>query len=152
MRQRAFFKALGLVLLLLLPVVTFQVLGAQYYVPLIFGTKWAGVSDIVAMLCLAALPMVIWSGTGQWLRAHDMAHQELVLSVIITLILLITTIILAPYGLMAIATGYVVCTTLVQLSASTWALRDLIYPRQVWCALPAKCQSLGGHSPKEHKA
>ena len=151
-RQRAFFKALGIVLLLLMPVVAFQVLGAQYYVPLIFGAKWAGVSDIVAMLCLAALPMVIWSGTGQWLRAHDRAHQELVLSIIITITLLITTVSLAPYGLMAIATGYVICTALVQLSAATWALRDVISPHQIYAALVAKCQSLGGHTPKEHKA
>jgi len=151
-RRQAFFKALGIVLLLLIPVVAFQVLGAQYYVPLIFGDKWAGVSDIVAMLCLAALPMVIWSGTGQWLRAHDRAHQELTLSIIITVTLLITTVVLAPYGLMAIATGYVICTTLVQLSASAWALRDTISLRRTYDALSAKYQSLSCHSQKEHEA
>ncbi|MBL1234465.1 MAG: hypothetical protein COB70_002335, partial [Rhodobiaceae bacterium] len=71
---------------------------------------------------------------------------------IITVTLLITTVVLAPYGLMAIATGYVICTTLVQLSASAWALRDTISLRRTYDALSAKYQSLSCHSQKEHEA
>lgn len=100
------------------PIIVLQALLAPVYVPILFGEDWAFISDTVAILCLAAIPTMLWSGTAQWLRAEDRAGSEFRVTAILTTGLLISTWLLAPFGIEAIAWGYLAVTTVIQVAAS----------------------------------
>ncbi len=69
-RERA--KNLRLVLgvgaALFIPLILAQALLAPYYVPVIFGPSWSHAAPLVAILCLAGIPMLFSSITTLWLR------------------------------------------------------------------------------------
>lgn len=117
-RARATGDAIWLGLLLTTPIVILQALAAPYYVPFLLGDEWAYISPIVAILCLAAIPTMVWSGTAQWLRAEDRALTELAVTTVLTAAMLTVTYLLAPYGLATIAWGYLAVSCAVQLVAS----------------------------------
>jgi O-antigen/teichoic acid export membrane protein len=53
-----------------LPIVALQALAAPLYVPLVFGAHWAFAAPLIALLCLAGLPLLVAQITGCWLRAE----------------------------------------------------------------------------------
>jgi len=117
-RARATGEAVWLGLLLTTPIVLLQAFAAPYYVPLLLGEEWAYIAPIVSILCLAAIPTMVWSGTAQWLRAEDRALTELAVTSVLTIALLTATYLLSPLGLEAIAWGYLAISCAVQLFAS----------------------------------
>ncbi len=117
-RARAAGEAVWLGLLMTAPVVVLQALAAPTYVPLLLGQEWAHIAPIVSILCLAAIPTMVWSGTAQWLRAEDRAGTELAITAALTTGLLTATYLLAPLGLEAVAWGYLAVSCLGQLLAS----------------------------------
>ena len=52
------------------PMVALQSLAAHWYVPIVFGAHWAGASGLIAILCLAGLPLLASAVTACWLRAE----------------------------------------------------------------------------------
>ena len=117
-RTAALRQALMLSVALIAPVVVLQALAAPYYVPVLFGDGWDGIDDVVSILCLAAIPSVIWSAAAQWLRSNERPQAEFWVTVLLTAALIANTALLAPYGLTAIATGYLVIATVVQVGAA----------------------------------
>ncbi|WP_108260342.1 oligosaccharide flippase family protein [Mangrovicoccus ximenensis] len=107
-------RALGLSLAVIAPAVVLQALAAPYYVPLLFGSGWAGAEDIVSILCLAAIPTVLWQGTAQWLRARNRPQDELALTLVLAAALTANAALLAPHGVTAIAWGYLAVATVIQ--------------------------------------
>ena len=122
-RTRAAQEATWLATIVTAPVVALQALLAPVYVPLIFGEDWAFIAPVVSILCLAAIPTMLWSGTAQWLRAQDRAGAEFRVTCAITLALAASTLALAPHGIEAIAWGYLAVTTVIQVAASLPLLR-----------------------------
>ncbi len=127
-RSGAMRKAVGLSLGVIAPLVVLQSLAAPYYVPILFGADWADLSDIVATLCLAAVPGVIWSAAAQWLRAHDAAERELIVTAALTMALIGNAILFAPYGLGAVALGYLVVASVIQIGAALPILTPAFAP------------------------
>ena len=125
-RSRAARDSILLATLATAPVVALQALAAPVYVPVLFGPDWAHVSHVVSILCLAAIPAMLWSGTAQWHRAEDRAHAEFHVTAILTAALAASTWALAPFGLEAIAWGYLATTAAIQVAASL----PLLLPRQ----------------------
>ncbi|MEM7267639.1 MAG: oligosaccharide flippase family protein [Pseudomonadota bacterium] len=121
-RAAAFRAALLLALCVIAPVVAFQALMAPWYVPLIFGADWAHTAPIVSLLCFAAIPAVIWTAVSQWLRAHDQAHIELMISACLTAALMAGAAISAQFGLMAVAWSYLGVATAIQIGSAVWVL------------------------------
>lgn len=121
-RRAALRQALGMSTVVISAAVVLQALAAPYYVPVLFGAGWDGISDVVSILCLAAIPGVIWSAASQWLRAHDRPQIEFAVTLVVTLALIANTVLLAPHGLAAIATGYLVVATITQIGAAIPAL------------------------------
>lgn len=117
-RAKATAEMMWLGLLLTTPIVLLQALAAPYYVPVLLGEELGHIAPIVSILCLAAIPTMVWSGTAQWLRAEDRALTELVVTAGLTTALLVTTYLLAPFGLEAIAWSYLAVSCAVQLLAS----------------------------------
>jgi PST family polysaccharide transporter len=127
-RDAALRQAVVLALALITPVVVLQAVAAPWYVPILFGQGWAHLSDVVGILCLAAVPAVLWSATAQWFRSRDRAGAELRRTLVITAALIATTAALAPHGLEAIAWGYLLVAALTQTGFAAPALRAVLRP------------------------
>ncbi|WP_010140163.1 oligosaccharide flippase family protein [Oceanicola sp. S124] len=117
-RAAALRRSLILSVAIIAPVVVLQALAAPLYVPLLFGAGWGDIDLVVSILCLAAIPGVVWSAAAQWLRAHDKPQTEFLATAMMTFALMANTALLAPYGLTAIATGYLVVAVLTQIGAA----------------------------------
>ncbi|MEP3346656.1 MAG: oligosaccharide flippase family protein [Litoreibacter sp.] len=105
-------------LLVLAPLVVLQAVMAPVYVPLLLGQQWSDVSLVVSILCLAALPNVVWSATAGWLRAEGRPQQELVVSVVLAAGLVGNVVVCAPFGMTAIAIGYLAVSVITMLGAA----------------------------------
>lgn len=125
-RAGALRQAMLLALAVILPVVLVQMLAAEPYVALVFGQKWAPVAPLVAILCLAAVPNMIWSVSAQWLRSGGRAGTEFVYSLAIGGAMTLTTAIAAPFGLTAIAWATLAAAITSQTIASTSAIKTAI--------------------------
>ena len=121
-RAAAFRQAALLALGLVTPVVVLQAMLSPVYVPLLYGGGWEGIAEIVALLCLAAIPATLWSAAAQWLRAEDRASAELRATFAFTLALVLNTALLAPFGLTAIAGGYLAVAVVLQGGLALLAL------------------------------
>jgi PST family polysaccharide transporter len=93
---------------LITPVVILQAILAPIYVPILLGQGWDEVAGIVSVLCLVAIPTTLWSAVAGWLRSEGRPQTELVGTIGITLGLAMSTFLLAPYGLQAVANGYAI--------------------------------------------
>ena len=128
-RTQALRQAFGLGIGVIAPVVVLQSLAAPYYVPILFGPDWAHLSGIVSLLCLAAIPGIVWTTAAGWLRAETRPGAEFRATVLMATALLGSTAVMAPHGLAAIATGYLITATLTQLALSLPALVAAFAPR-----------------------
>jgi len=107
-------------MLILSPIVLAQ---APIYVPIIFGPDWIDMTELVSVLCLAAIPAIIWSATAQWLRAENRAGTEFLISLAVTLALALALGIAAPFGLSAAAMVYLSIVMLTQIGAAITILK-----------------------------
>jgi len=101
-----------------LPITLAQVLLAPIYVPMLFGSQWIDATPLVALLGLAALPMVASAATTAWLRADGATSLDAAISTSATIFALAGLTLAAPHGLAAAATAYVGGLTLVLIPAS----------------------------------
>ena len=122
-RSRAAREAIWLATLATTPVILAQALLAPVYVPILFGDDWSFIAPTVSILCLAAIPTMLWSGTAQWYRAEDRAGVEFRVTCALTASLILSTVLLAPHGIEAIAWGYLAVTGIIQVAASLPLLR-----------------------------
>lgn len=119
---RTLYRSLLLAVCILTPAVMMQALLAPYYVPLLFGERWADISGLVSILCLAAIPNLIWSASAQFLRAQDRAALEFALSLALAFAALTVTGLLCPLGLEAVAWGTLIAALILQSSAALFVL------------------------------
>lgn len=111
-------ESMMLGLALITPAVFLQSALAPVYVPVLLGDKWEDVSAVVSILCLVAIPTTLWSAAAGWLRSENRPQTELWSTVGLTVGLTLSTAILAPYGLMAVATGYTIVSFVLMIMAS----------------------------------
>jgi len=58
------------------PVIALQSMAAAFYVPIIFGHKWAFAAPLIGTLCLAGLPLLASAITASWLRAEGRVGSD----------------------------------------------------------------------------
>ncbi|WP_416358973.1 oligosaccharide flippase family protein [Antarctobacter sp.] len=127
-RSAALRQGLLLSVALVAPVVILQAALSPWYVPFLLGEKWAGISGIVSILCLAAIPTMLWTGAAGWMRAEGRPMQELKGTAILTAAMMLNTVVLAPHGLTAIAWGYLI-TACAAMTLLAWpALNTAFFP------------------------
>lgn len=95
---------------LIAPVVILQSALAPIYVPLLLGDGWEEVAALVSILCLVAIPTTLWATAAGWLRVQGKPQVELWMTCVLTVAVLASTFLLAPFGLFAMAVGYFVVT------------------------------------------
>ncbi|WP_424987011.1 oligosaccharide flippase family protein [Microbulbifer sp. S227A] len=100
------------------PAVVLQAIMAPYYVPVLFGAGYEGLHQIVSILCLVAIPSTLWSAAAGWLRATNRPQVELLVTIVLTIALMANTALLAPFGLVPVATGYAVIAAIVMVGAA----------------------------------
>ena len=105
-----------------------QSVAAPTYVALVFGPQWASVTPLVAILCLTAIPNMLWSVTAQWLRSGGKAERELALSLVAGAIITTAALIAAPFGLTALAWTTLAAATLAQVAVSIPTLIGALGP------------------------
>ncbi|WP_095588242.1 oligosaccharide flippase family protein [Actibacterium ureilyticum] len=103
---------------LISPVVLLQSLLAPVYVPILFGSGWHGVDQVVSILCLVAIPTTLWSAAAGFLRATGEAGWEFRVTLLLTITLSANALVMAPHGLTVLATGYAVVATVIMVAAS----------------------------------
>lgn len=107
-RRRLVRTLLFAAMLIVLPIVLLQVALAPFYVPLVFGTRWSSAISLVAILCLAGIPMTLNILSANYLRAKGAAHIDAIAA------LMTSAIALAGLTIGAIFGG-------LQLAATMWA-------------------------------
>ncbi|MEO1275281.1 MAG: oligosaccharide flippase family protein [Pseudomonadota bacterium] len=126
-RGMALGGAMRVALMLLVPLVLAQAALAPFYVPLLFGDRWVDAAPLVSVLCLMAVPQILWSGAAQALRAAARTGREFLVTATLAACLIAGTALAAPHGLMAIATTQVVIAAAVQLSAAWPAIAAALH-------------------------
>lgn len=121
-RAAALRQSIVLSMALITPVVLLQAALAPVYVPLLLGAGWAEHAQVVSILCLAAIPSLLWTAAAGWLRANGQPQKEFTVTAILTGALVLNTIAMAPHGLIAIATGYTLVSFVILLIAARPAL------------------------------
>jgi PST family polysaccharide transporter len=117
-KAAAFRQSMWLSLGMITPAVLLQSLLAPVYVPILFGQGWDEVAGIVSVLCLVAIPTTLWSAAAGWLRSENRPQAELWSTIGLTVGLSVNTVMLAPLGLPAVATGYAVACFVLMFAAS----------------------------------
>lgn len=123
-RQAALRQSLTLTIFLIIPFVLVQSLLAPAYVPLLLGAGWGDITEAVSILCLAAIPGLIWAGCAGLLRAEGRPQTELKVGAGLAAALALSTAVLAPYGVTAMAWGYLTTSTLIMLACASPILID----------------------------
>ncbi|KUF12857.1 oligosaccharide flippase family protein [Pseudoponticoccus marisrubri] len=113
---------------LVAPAVIAQSLLAPWYVPLLLGSEWQDLSGVVSILCLAAIPTMLWTATAGWLRAENRPGRELAGTAALTTVLMAATALAAPFGLEALAWAYLATASLAMTLLSWPALRTACLP------------------------
>ncbi len=113
-----------LVLGLTTPVILLQAWLAPYYVPLLFVPGWEEINGVVSILCLVAIPSMLWSAAAGWLRARNQLKIELAVTLILTVTLVLNIVLLVPLGLLTTAQGYLAICTAVMVGASLPAIAE----------------------------
>ncbi|SLN67929.1 Lipopolysaccharide biosynthesis protein WzxC [Pseudoruegeria aquimaris] len=111
-------QAAGIALAMIAPVVIAQALLAPLYVPALLGADWALIAPTVSVLCLSALPLTLWTVCAAQLRAENRPQVELWITLALTVALAASTVATAPFGLTAMAWGYLAtCCLILGLAA-----------------------------------
>lgn len=127
--RRAILLSLGAIA----PVVILQSVLAPVYVPFLLGPDWQSIGPVVSILCLAAIPAVIWSAAAQWLRVQERPQAELAISAMAAVALVANTALMAPFGLTAVAWGYLGVALLTQVGGALPTLAMAFRPMKAAC-------------------
>ncbi|MFK7754312.1 MAG: oligosaccharide flippase family protein [Sedimentitalea sp.] len=115
-------------LALIAPVVLLQSALAPFYVPLLLGEGWEEVAPLVSILCLVAIPTTLWATAAGWLRVQGKPQVELWMTSALSVAVLASTVLLAPFGLFAMAVGYLAVTGGLMVLGAFATLHTHLFP------------------------
>ncbi|WGW02402.1 oligosaccharide flippase family protein [Tropicibacter oceani] len=118
-------------LLLIAPVVGLQSVLAPWYVPLLLGPDWQELARPISILCLVAIPTMLWTASAGWMRAENRTILELRGTTILTAALLLNTFLALPYGLTVFAWGYLATACVVMTALSGPVLNATFFPSRL---------------------
>jgi len=105
-----------------------QALAVYYYVPLLFGEKWAPMTPIVAVLCISAATKAWHDLSVQLLRAAGLPGYELIMAAIFTATVLGVFTVGLMHGLLIGVAALSIAAIVMQLILTAWA-RHLVARR-----------------------
>lgn len=121
-------RVVGIGLGIIAPVIIALAMLAPLYMPILLGTAGRGLDVIVSILCLAAIPRLLWSVAAQGLGRRERARIDLRLDAALTLALIINITVLAPYGLTTVSFGILASALILQGGAALSVLAPALRP------------------------
>lgn len=123
-RAKRMGQAVALGLCLFLPVIALQAGFAVYYVPLVFGDTWSHAAPLVAVLCMAGVPMLASTAATAWRRAEGKPHHDAAAQLVLGIAAIAGLMLGAANGtLESAAFGWVAGQCLVAIPIAYWVLR-----------------------------
>lgn len=122
--KKEFYFAVKTLLICTSVIVAVQVSTLSFYIPVVFGERWVelGTLDIIAVLCLSAIPRAIIELLGQLLRAQQHLKSDLKLNVGLMLALTLSIWLVVPFGALAVAIAICAVNYLAAIMASIWVI------------------------------
>ncbi|WP_458527030.1 oligosaccharide flippase family protein [Onishia taeanensis] len=137
-------RSLGLILACMVPIVLLQASLAPWYVPWVFGQKWAalGAIPILMLLSLSALPRLVSEAMSQWLRAGNRPELDTRAQTLFTLgyglaLAGATQLGLSQDGLIEVAAAVSLSQLLFAVALTGWCLRRMSSNGHGGNAMPA---------------
>ncbi|WP_372779998.1 oligosaccharide flippase family protein [Litorivivens sp.] len=113
------------------PALLVQALTAPFYVPIVFGEQWREASWLVTLLCLSALPRMLFEATSVYYRASDRIAAESRLALVFTLGFSLMIALTAQWGANTVALAMIAAYS----AASTGAMIEIWTARNRQLAL-----------------
>ncbi|CAA7627702.1 Polysaccharide biosynthesis protein [Candidatus Terasakiella magnetica] len=126
--RRRWLNALKLAGKVAVPVILAQAALSPFYVPLVYGQRWAEAVPILALLCLSAIPRPFAEAAGQLLRAQGRPGLELGWSIGFTVLYLAAVTAALPWGIPGIAAAVCAVHWLVLPAMTLWAAVRILPP------------------------
>lgn len=104
-----FFSSLKLMMFILIPLVLLQSSLAPFYVPIIFGSKWMPAIPILIIICLSAIPLMIYTAYYQLLVAMRKMRAALIWNLSFTLIFGVSILLVIKLGVFWVAVTVLIC-------------------------------------------
>ncbi len=110
--KERFFTSLKKSSLVIIPLILLQSSLATFYVPIIFGQKWASAVPILIIICLSVIPVVVYHATNHLLNSINKIKLNLYWNLIFTVLFALVLLIMVKYGIIVVATTVLVCQVL----------------------------------------
>jgi len=106
------------------PLILVQSVAAPWYVPLVFGHRWAFAAPLIARLCLAGLPLLLLTISCCWLRANGRPGAEAAVQAICCAMTLAGLIVGLAWGRLETGVlGLLIGQSIASVAIAVWALR-----------------------------
>jgi O-antigen/teichoic acid export membrane protein len=102
MRQR-YFKSLKTIALIIVPMVVLQSSLAQFYVPIVFSSKWLPAIPMLVMICLSAIPRPFAEAASMLLQSVGKGRLDLYWNVIFTALFIVCLLGAMQFGIYGVA-------------------------------------------------
>ncbi len=104
-------NSLKIGLSLIAPLLLLQAFTAPIYVPIVFGEQWVAAAPLVTLLCLSALPRMLFESSSIYYRASDRISMESRIAVGFTTAFSIMVLLVGDLGGQAVAAGMIAAYT-----------------------------------------
>jgi O-antigen/teichoic acid export membrane protein len=120
MRQR-YFKSLKTIALIIVPMVLLQSSLAQFYVPIVFSSKWLPAIPMLVMICLSAIPRPFAEAASMLLQSAGKGRLDLYWNAIFTTLFIGCLIVAMQFGIYGVAAAVLLVHTAAIPLFSLWA-------------------------------
>lgn len=120
--RKRFVANLKMIVLIAVPLISFQAGLAFIYVPIVFGEQWVNAVPILTLLCLSALPRPLAESASTLLLATDRISLDFKWNMLFTALFVIVVTIASQFSLLAVAISVL----------SVYVLTHPIYLWVVW--------------------
>lgn len=107
-----FFTSLKKSSLVIIPLIILQSSLAPFYVPIIFGQKWASAVPILVIICLSVIPVVVYHATNHLLNSLNKIKLNLYWNLIFTVLFALVLLIAVQYNVLVVAITVLICQVL----------------------------------------
>jgi O-antigen/teichoic acid export membrane protein len=119
MRQR-YFSSLKTIALIIIPMVLLQSSLAQFYVPIVFSSKWIPAIPILVLICLSAIPRPFAEAASMLLQSLDKGRLDLYWNVIFTSLFIAVLAGAMQFGIYGVAAAVLLVHSLAIPAFSLW--------------------------------
>lgn len=134
--KERYFSSLRTIALITTPLILLQSILAPFYVPLIFGQKWAGAIPVLVLICLSALPRPFASAASLILQAVDKTHINLYWDIILTVVFTIFLLVAVKWGIFWVAASVLIFHALALPIFTVWTSQYVFNKKSLFS--PAK--------------